>query len=406
MVYFQWALRLVVVVILYHYQQKCIHYKWRTLTVYVITTKLSSTPPPTFFLSSDFSSSGVLSFILSSTVSSVFSSSGHAVVCSFFNCIIRHYLLSPTTTSDWAALDKGKHDPDVSFAHLAAANLYYGEFGELLEGPLPLPQVSNGTGHSFVSSHYRRYGQLMEGPPPVTTRKDVEESVDVNDDDDDGGGSQDGDEGDVKDGDKADGQDGDGEDGQDDDGGDGQDGDREDNQDGNGGDTLDVDPMQSGEAEKGKSTSPIIGCMVEAEKGVGHTTSALPVDVTSVNILEDVLANPFDAFDTDHTISIVPDTPTVSAVGTTLAKPYINPDTLFEEWSLCTSCSLNVVSAELWRKQICNCHDKGFLDGMYMLGCVKHMSFNICDRHLHLLTLNLHLVDASPAELRSRMDLI
>lgn len=164
--------------------------------------------------------------------------------------------------------------------------------------------------------------------------------------------------------------------------------------------------MQSGEAEKGKSSSPIIGRIVEAEKGVGHTTSALPVDVASVNILEDVLANPFGALDTDSAIPIVPDTPAVSAVGTTPAKPYINPDTLFEEWSLCNSCSPNIVSAEPWRKQICDCRDRGFLDGMYMLGCVKHMSFNVCDRHLHLLALNLHLVDALPAELRSRIDSI
>ena len=317
-----------------------------------------------------------------------------------------HYSRYDTTTSDWAALDKGKHDPDVSFARLAAANLHYGEFGELLEGPLPSPQVSDGTGHSSVSSHYGRYGQLMEGPPPVTTRKDVEEGVDVDGDDDDGGHGQDGDEGDVNDGDESDGQDGDGEDGQDDDGGVAHDGDREDNQDGNGGDAPDVDPMQSVEAENAKSTSSIIGRMVEAENGVGHTTSTLPVDVTSVNILEDVLANPFGAFDTDHTIAFDSETPAVPAVGITLATPSINPDTLFEEWSLCTSCSLNVVSAEPWRKQICNCRDRGFLDGMYMLGCVKHMLFNVCDRHLHLLALNLHLVDASPAELRSRIDSI
>ena len=311
-----------------------------------------------------------------------------------------------TTTSDWAALDKGKHDPDVSFARLAAANLHYGEFGELLEGPFPLPQVSDGIGHSSVSSHYGRYGQLMEGPPPVTTHKDVEEGIDVDDDDDDGGHGQDSDEGDVKDGAVSDGQDGDEEDGQDDDGEDVHDVDREDNQDGNGGKAPDVDPMQSREAEKGKSTPSIIGRMAEAENGVGHTTSTPPVDVTSVNILEDVLANPFGAFDTDHTTAIDPETPAVPAVGTTLAKPYTNPDILFEEWSLCTSCSPNVVSAEPWRKQICNCRDRGFLDGMYMLGCVKHMSFNVCDRHLHLLALNLHLVDASPAELRSRIDSI
>ena len=226
------------------------------------------------------------------------------------------------------------------------------------------------------------------------------------DHDDDRRDSQDGDEGDVKDGDKVDGQDGDGEDYQDDDGRDGQDGDREDHQDGNGGDAPDVGSMQSGEAEKGELTSLIIGRIVEAEKGVGHITSALPVDVTSVNILKDILANPFGTFDTDHTISIVPNTPAVFAVDTTLVKPYIIPDTLFEKWSLCTSCSPNIVSAELWRKQICNCRNRRFLDGMYMLGCIKHMSFNICDCHLHLLALNIYLVDALLVELRSRIDSI
>lgn len=98
-----------------------------------------------------------------------------------------HFSRYDTTTSDWAALDKGKHDPDVIFARLAAANLHYGEFGELLEGPLPLHQVSDGTGHSFVSSHYGRYGQLVEGLPPVNTCKDIEEGVDIDDDNDDGG---------------------------------------------------------------------------------------------------------------------------------------------------------------------------------------------------------------------------
>ena len=146
--------------------------------------------------------------------------------------------------------------------------------------------------------------------------------------------------------------------------------------------------------------------MMEAEKGIGHTTSVLLVDITSVNILEDVFADPFGAFDTDHTISIIPDTPAVFAVGTTLAKPYINPDTLFEEWSLCTLYSPNVILAEPWRKQICNCRNRGFLNGMYMLGYVKYMSINICDCHLYLLTLNLHLVDALPAELRSRINSI
>ena len=238
-----------------------------------------------------------------------------------------------------------------------------------------------------------------------TTCKDVEESVDVNDDNDEGD-SQDGDERNVKDGDKVDGQDGDGKDNQDDDGRDDQEDDREDNQDGNGGDTPDVNSMQSGEAEKEKSTFLIIGHMVEAEKGVGHTTSGLPIDLTSINILKDVLANLFGTFNTDYTIFIVPDTPAVSTIGNTLAKFYINLNTLFKEWSLCTLYPSNVVSAKPWHKQICNCRDRGFLDGMYMLSYVKHMLFNICDCHLHLLALNLHLMDALLAKLRSKIDSI
>ena len=303
-------------------------------------------------------------------------------------------------------MDKGKHDPDISFARLATANLHYGEFGELLESPLPSPQVSNGTRHSFVSSHYGRYGQLMKGFSPVTICKDVEEGVDIDNDDDDGGHSQDSDEGDVKDGDESDGQDGDEEDGQDDDWGDAHDGDREDNQDGNCSEALVVNPMQLEEAEKGKSTPSIIGRIVEAENGVWHTTSIPPINVTSVNILEDVFANPFAIFDTDHTIAIDPKTPAVPAVGTTFAKPHINPDIFFEKWSLYILCSSNVVSAEPWCKQICKCRNRKFLDGMYMLGCVKYMSFNVCDRHLYLLALNLHLVDALPTELRLRIDSI
>lgn len=100
-------------------------------------------------------------------------------------------------------MNKGKHDLDVFFARLAVANLHYGEFGKLLKGPLPLPQVSEGIKHSFGSSHYRWYGQLMKGLPPVTTCKNVKEVIDVDDDDDDNEeNGQDGDEKDIKDGDK------------------------------------------------------------------------------------------------------------------------------------------------------------------------------------------------------------
>lgn len=187
-------------------------------------------------------------------------------------------------------MDKGKNDLDVFFARLATANLHYDAFGELLESPLPFLQVFDGTGHSIVSSYYGRYGQLVEGPPSVKTHKDHEEGdVDTDGNDYDGGDGQDGDGRDSQDGDRGDGQvgnggdgqDGDRGDGQDDDGGDGQDGDGGDSQDGDSGNGPDVDPMKLGEAENGKSTSSIAGPAVEADKRVGDTTSALPVDVAS-----------------------------------------------------------------------------------------------------------------------------
>lgn len=89
--------------------------------------------------------------------------------------------------------------------------------------------------------------------------------------------------------------------------------------------------MQLGEAEKRKSTFLIVGCMIEAEKGVGHTISTLSINVTSVNILEDVFGNIFSAFDTDHTIAIVFKTSAIPAISTILTKLYINPNTFFEE---------------------------------------------------------------------------
>lgn len=89
--------------------------------------------------------------------------------------------------------------------------------------------------------------------------------------------------------------------------------------------------MQLEKAEKRKSTFSIIGCMVEAEKGVRHIISILLVNITSINIFKDVLANLFDAFNTDYIIAIVPKMPVVSIVGITFAKPYINFDTLFKK---------------------------------------------------------------------------
>lgn len=161
-----------------------------------------------------------------------------------------------------------------------------------------------------------------------------------------------------------------------------------------------------GEAEKRKLTSLIISLPVIADKRVGHTTSVLYVDVISTNILLDILANLFVDFDTDYAIPIVGNMPTVSAIDTTIAKSYINLDIIFKEWSLYNSCSLNVVLIESCCKQICNFYNREFLDGMYMLDCVKHILFNVYDRHFHVLALNVHLVDILPAELRLKIDSI
>ena len=361
-----------------------------------------------------------------------------------------------TTTCDWAALNKDNHVPDISFARLAAANLHYGAFGELVEGLLPSGLVSR-----FVAiTHYGRYGELVEGPNPVATLKDHKEGgVDV----DGKNGGVDADGKDVEDGE-----------GDDEDfamdtesvvdpdadvvnSGEADKGVR---------DTEsvvdpDADVVNSGEADKGvgDTTSALLGAVGKgvggADKGAGATTSDVPGEVGKdvgdqgagdrisgfpgevgkgvdddvlANILVDVLGNPFGDLDspsiraaadlvnklyTHPAIPAVVDTsakphtnPAIPEVIDTLAKPLTNPDAIFEEWSLCTSCSPSVVSAELWRQQICDCRDRGFLDGMYMLGCVKHMSLIVCNRHLHLLALNLYLADAKPAELRSRIDSI
>lgn len=51
--------------------------------------------------------------------------------------------------------------PPVTFACLVLANLYYGPFGELLEGLLPT-DVHGYTGHCY----YSQYGQLFQGLSP------------------------------------------------------------------------------------------------------------------------------------------------------------------------------------------------------------------------------------------------
>ena len=83
----------------------------------------------------------------------------------------RHSGQYETTTADWAALDSGRTASDVSLARLAAANVHYGAFGELLEGPPPRPQLRDST------SHYGPYGELVERSCPLLVGSKDEENV-------------------------------------------------------------------------------------------------------------------------------------------------------------------------------------------------------------------------------------
>lgn len=60
-----------------------------------------------------------------------------------------------TRSNDWVDLEADS-SPDLTFARLTAANLHYGTFEELLNGPLP-PYMH---GHSSPC-HYGLYGQLL-----------------------------------------------------------------------------------------------------------------------------------------------------------------------------------------------------------------------------------------------------
>ena len=94
-------------------------------------------------------------------------------------------------------------------------------------------------------------------------------------------------------------------------------------------------------------------------------------DDVLANILVDILGNPFGDLDSpsictsaDLVIKLYihsaipavinifakPSTkPAIPLVTDTLAKPFTNPNEIFEKWSLCTLCSLNVMLAVLWR---------------------------------------------------------
>ncbi len=48
----------------------------------------------------------------------------------------------------------------MTFACFFAANIHYGLFGELQEGPPPALQITTG---SIITTHYGKYGELLEG---------------------------------------------------------------------------------------------------------------------------------------------------------------------------------------------------------------------------------------------------
>ena len=68
-------------------------------------------------------------------------------------------------------MDKDNHVPDISFARLAAANLHYCSFGELVESP----PFSGLVSCSIAITHYGRYGELVEGLNIATMFKDNKE---------------------------------------------------------------------------------------------------------------------------------------------------------------------------------------------------------------------------------------
>lgn len=134
------------------------------------------------------------------------------------------------------------------------------------------------------------------------------------------------------------------------------------------------------------------------------------VDIHDNSILASMVPKPFTY------ISIISVSLTIDAgIVSNLFADILSPiklfseralNTTYKEWSICTSCSDSVVCAMSWRRQICNCHDLGFLDGIYVFSCVKHISLIVCDYHLYLLASKLYLVDTLPAKLYSQIDLI
>ena len=72
---------------------------------------------------------------------------------------------------------------------------------------------------------------------------------------------------------------------------------------------------------------------------------------------------------------------------------------IFNAWIQCSSCSGSIVSVVDWRRQVCNRSDKSFLEGMYLLSCVKLLSMLICDYHLLLFSTKFYLAHALSSDL-------
>ena len=105
-----------------------------------------------------------------------------------------------TTTAVWHVAEYVNNVPDISFLCLAAANLHYGLFGELLEGVLLLLFPDNSK-HCVFGSYYRRYGEFVAGCHPHSDANIYKDFVNMDDDnnrgarDEDGGKKEDDDRG-------------------------------------------------------------------------------------------------------------------------------------------------------------------------------------------------------------------
>lgn len=89
-----------------------------------------------------------------------------------------HLARFTTSTVDWTRIESGSAPPEITFAHLSTANLYYGLFSELQEGPSPTFRIII---VSIITPDYSKYGELIEGPEDQLTLDNNEIAGDVGD---------------------------------------------------------------------------------------------------------------------------------------------------------------------------------------------------------------------------------